>query len=149
MIYIPLAMRVLASLALSASLAHAEDAAQVSSNYSQCLAYLEELRSAFGSASSLDDVKSVAYDQYITHPIGPYTFCWNGVQSDDRGKITLEIHPYLEEGATLQELWNGKDPAYEVAKLELYRAALKEPTGKFFNYTEYDENPLSQTDITD
>ena len=79
--------------ALSPVLGQVSDAA----NYKKCVGYLEELLASLGGASSIEDVKAVAYEQYTSYPSGPYVFCWENVHgsTDDIGNVTLAIHPYV------------------------------------------------------
>jgi hypothetical protein len=100
--------------------------------------YLDELKGAFAADGSLADVRRVAYTQYTAQPAGPYTFCFAGVQiaKDDVGKITLAVHPYLDEGSTFKDLMDGKDPEYVQAKKEMYKRAFQEERLSFYNYTE-------------
>ena len=129
----PQAFAIAASIALSPVLGK-ENADE---NYATCVGYLDELKSALVDGS-MADVKRVAYTQYTAQPAGPYTFCFTEVHlaKDDVNKITLAVHPYLEEGLTLADLMDGKDQEYVKDKKEMYSRAFQEERLSFYNYTE-------------
>lgn len=119
-------------------------------NYAACEGYLTDLQAAFANGDSLDDVKAVAYDQYVRNPSGPYVFCWGGTPDepeDDAKLMLLAIHPYLEV-KTLGDLVQGKHPDWAEDKEQVLLENLRNEPGSLFNYTEaFDQVATEDADL--
>lgn len=98
-----------------------------------------ELSRSFKNATVLDDVKDVAYRQYLDNPTGPYVFCWDHSPITPGGDVmamNLAIHPYLDD-LPLGTLLNGTDAAYAEEKKRMLIDNAKKAFGTWFNYTEH------------
>ena len=118
-----------------------------SENYATCATYMEGLMAAFEGASSMADVREVAYKQYVDNPAGPYVFCWEKipiVPSDDVNAMVLTVHPYIEPGMTLAALQVGQNASYIAEKREMILENIQQPTGTLFNYTESFNQPATE-----
>ncbi len=111
---------------------------QVAANYAACEGYMTDLQAAFANGDSMDDIRDVAYDQYVQNPSGPYVFCWERTPdepADDASLMILSVHPYLSP-RTLGELVEGKEKSFVDNKEQVLLDNIQNELGLFFNYTE-------------